>query len=373
MSEFRLDSGTGLEFQTAAYFQAHGYLVRRAVKLAIAAGTAEATDIDVLAIRFSIPLSEERLVVDCKARKKPKPFERVLWALGLASFCHADRAVVVLPRTPWQAREFASQGGTEILGIDVIRSYFRDTRNALFHPFSEADPKIARRVDLIRSQKKDHGRQLIREDLRLRQRLVTGHPLANLNTVIRMLSSIGQPSMYEAKDISWLRRYVCFNAAVVAGVMLVRFATESKWMPEKDWTGYATKKLTYGDIPPQKAKELARLALNRDFYNGLPTPNYTDEILQVISLLISQPHLAAIIPYALDFRLFGQTLGNIPDGYTVPALGERQKPALGIGERILSALAYAAGLPASMWDIGNDSDTNNNTNTNTNKRDDLLS
>jgi len=69
--------GDKLELRGAAYFQAHGYLVRRSVSLAVAAGTADATDIDLLAIRFSVPLAEERLVADCKDRRKPKPFERI--------------------------------------------------------------------------------------------------------------------------------------------------------------------------------------------------------------------------------------------------------------------------------------------------------
>lgn len=89
--------GPGLELRTAAYFQGLGYLVRRGVKLAVAAGSAGVTDIDVLAIRFSVPLAEEKLIADCKDRKKPKPYERVLWTRGLASFARVDRAVWCCP------------------------------------------------------------------------------------------------------------------------------------------------------------------------------------------------------------------------------------------------------------------------------------
>lgn len=83
MSASKARKGPGLELQTAAYFQGLGYLVRRGVKLAVAAGSADATDIDVLAIRFSVPLAEERLIADCKDRKKSRPFERILWTRGL--------------------------------------------------------------------------------------------------------------------------------------------------------------------------------------------------------------------------------------------------------------------------------------------------
>ena len=103
------DKGLAREIKTAMYFQSHGFLVRQGVKLAIAAGTADVTDIDVLALRFNTPLEEERLVIDCKDKKKSKPFERILWTVGLSTFAQANRAVVVLPSAPWQAREFASQ------------------------------------------------------------------------------------------------------------------------------------------------------------------------------------------------------------------------------------------------------------------------
>jgi hypothetical protein len=354
MSIFYLMKNASLELRTAAYFQAHGYLIRRGVMLSVAAGTAEATDIDLLAIRFGVPLTEERLIADCKDRRKPRPFERILWTLGLASFSHANRSVVVVPRAPWQAREFASQGGVEILGTSDVDTFLQATE-APYRPFGEADPEIAYRFDLCKKHIQDQGRELVREDLKLRQMLAVGHPLTNLNRVIRILSSIGKISMQTAGDTAWFARYVCFDAAVVASVMLVRFAAESKWTPEIDWADHARKRLTYGDVPPQKARQLARLALDRDFYDGLPTPQYTDEILQVIRSLISQPAVAAITPYALDFQLFGRILGSISNEYVVPVLGRLQEDTLKIGRRILSALAYASELPANVWALDKNS------------------
>lgn len=349
MSKSQSKKGIRLELRTAAYFQAHGYLIRRGVKLSVAAGTAEATDIDLLAIKFGVPLNEERLIADCKDRRKPRPFERILWTLGLASFTHANRSVVVVPQAPWQAREFASQGGVEILGSEEIEKFLRSIETSV-HPFGEADPNLADQFDLIKNRIQHQEKDFVREDLKLRQMLVIGHPLTNLNRIIRILSSIGKTSMHPIDDMAWLRRYICFNAAVTASVMLVRFATESKWTPEADWSDYARKKLTYGDVPPQKARQLAKLALDHDFYEGLPTPEYTDEILHVIKSLINHPSVAAITPFTLDFQLFGKVLDSVSKDYVVPELGERQESALRIGKQILSALAYAAEVPANLWE-----------------------
>ena len=352
MSIAHFKKGTKLELGTAAYFQAHGYLIRRGVRLSVAAGTAEATDIDLLAIRFSVPLHEERLVADCKDRRRPRPFERILWTLGLASFSRANRSVVVTPRAPWQAREFASEGGVEILGVHDIDKFLQSIETSVYR-FGEADPRVAYRLSSNKKVVQSQYKELVRQGLRLRQMLVIGHPLTNLNRIIRILSSASKHSAQSESDVAWFGSYVCFDAAVFASIMLVRFAAESKWMPEKDWSAYARKKLTYGDIPPHKAQQLAKLALDRDFFEGLPTPEYTDEILQVIKFLISQPSVAAITPYALDFHLFGRVLGSVPNDYVAPVLGRLQEDALKMGRRILSALAYAAQVPANLWTLEN--------------------
>lgn len=350
MTGSQSQKGSGLELQTAAYFQGLGFLVRRGVKLAIAAGSADVTDIDLLAIRFSVPLAEERLIADCKDRKKPKPYERVLWTRGLASFAHADRAVVVLPRTPWQAREFGAQGGVEIVEARTI-STMETTGEERYWAYGEADPALARLTELrrqrVRQQDGDLAKELAREDLKLRQMLIVGHPLTNLNRIIRALSSIGKQTEQGTEEMRWLRLRTCYNAAVVAGVMLVRFACETKWTPMEEWSEYARKKLTYGDVPPQKARQLAKLALDTSFFEGLPSPEYTEEIIGVIGALISQPVAASTIPQALDYRLFGQELSD----EDVPELRVGLPHAYSdkLSKQVLSTLSYAAEVSTDLW------------------------
>jgi len=328
--------GDKLELRGAAYFQAHGYLVRRSVSLAVAAGTADATDIDLLAIRFSVPLAEERLVADCKDRRKPKPFERILWVRGLASFANAGKAIVVLPRSVWQAREFANQGGVEIIESLEIEKFLKTTAKS-FVPFGEASNELSVR----RGQ--NSNRELARESTALRQMLVTGHPLTNLNRIISRLSKIGK---IREGDF-WMLRYICFDAAVIASVMLVRFAAESKWTPEKDWSAYARKKLTFGDVSPNKALQLAQYALDRKIVEGIPAPAYTNEIIQLIKSLIINPNVAASLPIVLDRHLFDQVLMKRPR----PALPQTtdDDEVLKLARRTLSAISYAAGIPASIW------------------------
>lgn len=345
MNDSFTKKGDSLELRTAGYFQAQGYLVRRGVMLSVSSQTADATDIDLLALRFTVPLNEERLVADCKDRKRPKPFERILWTRGLASFSNATQAIVVLPKAMWQVREFASEGKIQVLEAFEVDRYLK-TASSRYIPFSDADPVVSR----LLYQNTD--RDLFREDLRLRQMLVFGHPLTNLNRVIKTLQMNGKSALNVADKHSWMRRYVCFNAAVIAGVMLVRFAVENKWTPEKDWADYARKRLTFGDVSPQKARQLAQLALERNIPETIPAPPYTREIVAVLGTLINNPRVASLLPYALDFYLCGDRLRHLAGVNGSPRIIDAQyEDALRLGKRILSALAYAADLPATFWEV----------------------
>lgn len=313
--------------------------------LSVAAGTADATDIDLLAIRFNVPLAEEKLIADCKDRKKPRPFERVLWTLGVSSFAQASQSVVVLPRAIWQVREFANQGGIQVLEAFEIERYLKSV-NSTFEPFSDADPVIAMRKDQV------IDRDLYREGLRLRQMLVVGHPLTNLNRIIKSLSMLGPKLTNGVDNNAWMRRYICFDAAVIAAVMLVRFAAETKWTPEKDWIDYARKKLTYGDISPQKAKELTQFALGRSISEAIPAPPYAEEIIKIIDSLIANPRISSRLPYYLDYHLFGNVVRVSMNNKVNPNdLDTIALNAMRLGRRVLSALSYAAGLQSNVWDI----------------------
>jgi len=171
-------------------------------RLRLPLGTADATDIDLLAIRFSVPLAEERLVADCKDRRKPKTVERILWVSRSGVVCQCREAIVVLPRSGVAGREFANQGGVEIIESLEIEKFLKTTAKS-FVPFGEASNELSVR----RGQ--NSNRELARESTALRQMLVTGHPLTNLNRIISELSKIGK---IREGDF-WMLRYICFDAA----------------------------------------------------------------------------------------------------------------------------------------------------------------
>jgi len=94
---------------------------------------------------------------------------------------------------------------------------------------------------------------------------------------------------------------------------------------------------------------LAKLALDNVFTKELPTPEYSDEIINVIKSLISNPYITALTPYALDFHLLGQILGSLPDDYVPPVLGNFQEDTIRVCKKVLSALSYAEEVPVELW------------------------
>lgn len=344
------DKGTDREIITAAYFQSYGFLVRQGVKLATAAGASEVTDIDVLALRYSTPLKEERIVIDCKDRKKPKPFERILWTVGLSTFAEANRSVVVLPSVPWQAREFASHVKVEILCVPEMEEHLASVSGTNMS-FGQANLNFMEQLNSTQKSIWDKDKSLLAEDLRIRQMLVRGNPITNINRIVQLLSRLGKANYNKDSAFDWLKRYIVYDAAITAGVMLVRFATESKWTPEDDWADNARKRLIYGDVSPQKANQLAKLALDREHYGSLPKPSYTEEIIHVLRLLISNPRLTSLIPFSLDMQLFGRTMGKLPEKYVAPVLQDSYDEIIKTSKQILSVLSYAAEISSEIWTV----------------------
>jgi hypothetical protein len=344
--------GDALELLTAAYFQIHGFLVRRGVKLSVEAG--DATDIDLLAIRFSEPLRQERLIADCKDRKRSRPYERVLWTLGLTSFARANRAVVVTPHPATYAREFAVRGNVEMVSAEQIEQFVASSSAT---PFSDADPRLTARFDAASSSKSALTKEINRQRDRLRQLLVSGNPITNLNRAIGTVKALRQHRGVSHPEEKWLVDYTCRDAAVVCAVQLLRFAEEVKWTPEKDWQTNLRNRLTYGDVPRAKAIELANVALKRDFQDGLPVPQYADEIAAVVKAILKKPAAALNLALILDELLLGSSFEYEASpsgaGGLKESLGDEK---VGLAQRLISALDYAAELPHAFGTLGTPSD-----------------
>lgn len=341
-----LEKGLVLEHVVAGYLQAHGYFVRRGVQLSVAAGTADATDIDVIGLRFIEPLREDRIIADCKGKKKPRPFERVLWTTGLRDVARAQHALAVMPHAPWQAREFASQAGVEIVDSSLVAQWLEESQYGVF---GEANVQSTQTFYDRYSVAKDALKDADREDLRLRQMLVIGNALTNVNRIIVLVSGAHARAQLAFAEERWVWEVLLRNAIVIGIAMMARFCAESKYLPEADRRALVRKKLTFGDMPANKAVAIAKSALGPAAQSAFPEPEYTDEFVEAVELMVRDQAATALVPFVADLVLIGRNVFGSrcesPDRFHPDVVARADR----LGKKLASALSYASELRSDLW------------------------
>jgi hypothetical protein len=91
------------------------------------------------------------------------------------------------------------------------------------------------------------------------------------------------------------------------------------------------------------------LALERDYYEGLPAPKYSEELIGVLGSLISNPVTAASVPYFLDYYLLGIVFSRINKKYIPTCLSTGYDETYRMAKKILSALSYSADITVDIW------------------------
>jgi hypothetical protein len=173
--------------------------------------------------------------------------------------------------------------------------------------------------------------------------LVVGSPTTNFNRLVLIIRRLRGLRQGLNAEWPWLRDFVCDDATVTAALMLLRFVEEVKWSPEAEWRTNLSRRLTYGDVPPAKALQLAQIALDQPFPEGLPPPEYTEEVSGLVHQLIARSPVAVWTPILVDYLL---TSAAIRSAGTIAVPGvpaELQVDAAAIARRVISTIAYAVG------------------------------
>ena len=102
-----------------AYFLWLGYYVLRGVKLK--KSHVDLTDIDLLLVGRTSPLSRERINVDSKNKKIPQAAERVFFAKGIQSLLGYERCIVATSSTSSHVCKFAEEHEVSFLDGDFLK------------------------------------------------------------------------------------------------------------------------------------------------------------------------------------------------------------------------------------------------------------
>ena len=97
-----------------------GFFARRGRELYTVGRLDTATDLDVLAIRYSEPLSREVCIAECKTAGGEGPLDRIFWLSGVKKYVDADFATLIRPATKWNIKDFATEVGVELFDLPHV-------------------------------------------------------------------------------------------------------------------------------------------------------------------------------------------------------------------------------------------------------------
>jgi hypothetical protein len=358
-------SGNHLEYMVAGMFQSQGYLVRRSVALAVDNGGSDATDIDVLGVKFTRPFQPNRVVCDCKDRARTRPFERVLWAKGLSGFLGVSDTYVALPRASRDVIHFAKLGNVRVLPAPAIQEVVDRAFEGRGTGYGQANEQFYPRfIHAIQQYVRTDSR--VEETLsQVRRQLISANPYAALNLcVIRMQEIVEQLKSTVDPLASAAWRFVASETAVVVSVLVLGICGDTMGMNHTDREHRIITGLTYGDMSPAKAEELFRLTQKLAFeaagiatpstgftptlaVGRVPAPVYADDVCGLVERALSTPEVYHELPQALDTLLFEFAVQGRefpPETYTVYLRGLMTPERIKGAKNVLAFLQTATGF-----------------------------
>jgi hypothetical protein len=322
MSKQSSNRGPKFELLAGAYFQRDGYLVRTSIPFRLDPSAIPISDVDLLAFRFAPSFALQKAVCDCKYRVRSRPFERVLWIKGLATFLRATSASVALPKPNLDATRFAKIGGVRVLSEDLLNSAAAKGYG-LMNPqsYSEIQKSLARvlRTDKNAARLLNYARFLFLSDDPF---VALNDAINNLIEAATYLSSTSESD--KSQFASW--RYIAAEYVVVLTLQILLIVSETAALQPADRSQHIKQRLTFGNLSPNKAREIFEIAtelalqtsrdrrktmtggLNEGLDAAIEPPQYADSIVGLVERAVATPDLYCELPQIIDFLLFDQSL-----------------------------------------------------------------
>ena len=311
-----LKLGEHTEYRIARLFVWMGYFVRRGREIYTAGRLDQATDLDVLALKYSALFSKEVITIESKTGGDG-PLDRVFWLSGLRKFVGADRALLYRGSpTKWNIKDFAKESGVEI--FDPIRLSALEKRYV-------AEPELWLGIcdwDFLRERIVSWNKTLATHPKykELYQTLVTevryNEPFALIAFWIHHLRGLVHDHAREKDAVQELVRFLIADAVGQLAVSFLNVAQSTVDLNAVERRGLVEKKLTFGEEDPrlvervfhnsyQIAKAAIRDKLGADVeiersLFAVPKPDYVSEIVDLIEELVSNSEQSTDLPQIAD-------------------------------------------------------------------------
>lgn len=312
-----LTIGDELEYRIARMQIFTGFFVRRGCPIYTIGGLDRATDLDVLAFRYSEPFRREMIITECKSGNTA-PLDRIFWLTGVRAYTGATQAFLVRKGTKWNIKDFAKECGVQVLDLARI------TEIEVSLKIDENEwPGVSERA-FFEQHLADWNRVMIAETRfwELYQTLTSeirfDDAFVGINYLLSQLRQMTRQFVKPPEQPYY--RFLLSESITQLAVFLIRLAERSFDLGVDDRHGFITKGLTYGNLEPQYADRILNSAYNMtrqavqhythklvDIDRGLfsmPTPPGTDELVGVVDSLLGAYPACLSFPQICDLMLF---------------------------------------------------------------------
>lgn len=298
-----MSKGFDFENKVVEYFRSQGYLAKRGISLTTE-NKQDATDIDVYGTKFIYPFIETTLICDCKNKARPKPFERIFWTKGVAEYVRVNNIYVALPKVQTEVSKFALDININLLSNDAINKFEGE--------------KFSHGLNNINSI--DSNKELKVVYSSIKKLYIYRNPYMMLNVCIGNIKLVSKQIKFCEKDIAKHYKLILSELVIIFSLAILRICSKLMSLDEKHREEYLLNKLTYGEMPADKAKSIiagtSKLALevikketgvakyNLDEFDFIRPPEYAYDIIGLISRAIEKPKYYVDLPQNLDYIMF---------------------------------------------------------------------
>jgi hypothetical protein len=309
--------GDELEYRIARLYIFMGYFVRRACPIYTVSSLDQATDLDIVALRYIKPIRRELLITECKSGDN-RPLDRIFWLAGVQHYVKATQAYLVRRGTKWNIKDFAKECGVQVLDL------FRVAELETALKISDSDwPGISEKA-FYQAERTSWNQNLVSEPRywELYQTLTSeiryDDPFVGVNYLLSQLRIITRS--WKKPPLEAYFRFLITEAVTQLAVFLVRIVELSFDLSSNDRHGFIKKGLTYGNLEPQYADRILNSAYNmtrqavvhytNQFVDidrtlfSMPAPPSTDEIIKFVDELMAAYPLNLTMAQVCDLILF---------------------------------------------------------------------
>jgi hypothetical protein len=308
--------GEELEYRVARLLLFMGFFVRRGCPIYTVAALDRATDLDVLALRYTESFGRELIIAECKSGQLG-PLDRIFWLSGVRKFSQADRALLVRKGTKWNIKDFAKECGVEVLDLYRVVEL-----EANFKITSSEWPGLTDRAffeavlpdwnSVLRSH-----RELWELYLTLTSEVRYEDFFPSINFLLYHLRLLTRS--WKTNANSSFHRFLLSESISQLSVFLMRIAQHTFDLAEEDRRGYIEKGLRYGSVDAKFAERMMNSAFNltrqavlhytnkvqdidRKVFE-VPVPPGTQEVLSIVSLILREYPRSLNLPQMCDLML----------------------------------------------------------------------